>query len=699
MIRRFGTYTPQQLEQMKQDLGIRMKSPKLTFCASYYRITEKRDPSIEELQFLDHFTNDSDFSPLSIAPTELFTNDAFVANTYADVMAKRHELMPDAKTPCTLSEMMHLASTYLERAGKDAAPSGLLCSVEKRRTPYTNLSGTTVSLTDSDFCLRILAKQPQPLCTGDLLLLLRPLSKHSVTDPDAPMEKLLTSPALTAQIKQMRRVGKRGLFAEVMSLTSCATVEPERLSETGEPIPLSMLVDAYEGDLLVRVSRESYPDFTKTAYEMGVRAAAFAMVTSGTRITVVRPEGLTFSLESRFLRSLFPLRPVSARLGNEHDAKQAPISHTPRAAMACKYLHTAVQKHARQTASVGSAVCTAASVAPTQGFFRNALDTALTTVLTLAAAGCDYPAQRLAISMEIPQNSTDPDVAGACISTLLGVYRLQAELALPAASIRLECDPSLAYPRLHTFALAHGNACPTGFTAAGNHVYCLAPATTADGIPDFDDLRRLLTCLASLRQKGILQSARVLCREAVTDGIRAMTDAHFGCLTPGNEVIAANVLPLGILIETTEEIAGTKIGTVTSRNGETAPAVEKILPTHEYLIPSDIPEVVLVSQRDDLDAAALVSILGANGADVSHLFAESQDAAALSRKLLTAKALILCGRVALPDTPHVRFALDTMKRAGGMILLLGNAEIAPLSHGIALPDGIYDKMIAQICEK
>ena len=698
MIRKFGAYTLQQLDQMKKDLGIGMPMPKLTFCASYYR-NEKRDPSIAEFLFLDRFTACAEQAFSAIAPTELFTNDAFVATTYADMMKKRHELNPDAKAPCTLFEMAHLASAYLERSGKSASFPDLLCSLQKRNTPYQSHSNDTVSLPDSDVGLCVLSKQPEPLRAGELILILRRLSNHSVSDRVTPIETLLAKPTLTAPLKQLRTVGAYGLFAEVINLTASANIEPDRLSETGEPIPLSMLVDAYQGDLLAVLPRERYYDFAKEAYAQGIRATAFATVTNGTRISIVRRDGSGFSLQSRFLRALFPIRPVSIRLGNEKDVALSTITHTPRIPSACAYLHTDAPRHASETVTVGSAVCAAASVAPKKAFFRNALDTALSSVLTLAASGCDYTEQRMAIAVKLPQNTADWSVAAAAVSTVLGIYRLQAELALPAASLRFDHDPTLDAPTLQIFALAHGTSCPTGFLAAGNHVYCLAPAMTDDGLPDFGDLRRLLTRLAELRKSGILQSAHVLCREAVTDAIRAMSDECFGCLTRGSEVISADVLDIGILIETTEEIPATKLGVVTARNATAQPTVQKVLPVRERLILTEKPEILLLSQENDADAHRLAATLSSNGAEVLHLFSPSLDAAQVSRKLLTASTLILCAKADLPDTPHIRFALDTMRRAGGTVLLLGGTQIAFSPCGIALPDGIYPKMIAQICQK
>ena len=695
LVRRFGSYTLQQMEMMKRDLEIRMPMNRLAFCASYYRNTEKRDPSIEELQFIDLLTQGAEVALPSMAPSELLTNDAFIAETYADMMNKRRAVWSNTVAPCTLSEMTVLANTYLERVGKDLSHAEYLCSIEKRNTPYAKFGTDTVCAPNASTGLRVLHRSAGASCAGDLLLLLRPYVHTPLEESN--LDSLLASPQ-GACVKHLRRVGSQGLFIELLSMVSCATLEPDRLATAGEPIPLSMLISAYHGDVIVRISRDGYADFAKTAYELGIRVSPFATVGHGTRIRILRSRGQSFSLESQFLRSLFPAMPFSARLENEHTDVETPIDHAPACTPGCAYLHTDSIVHEPQTASIDSFLIASASVAPKQSFFRNALDTVLAAVTTLAVSGCDYPDQRLAISLELPERTSSATELGAGVSSILGIYRAQAELAIPAASVKLDHNSALSTPVLQVFSTAKGTPCPTGFTAAGNNVYCLAPATRPDGLPDFNNLRLLLTRLTVLRNRGVIRSARVFCHEAVTDVLRSMTDENFGCLTSGKELIAADVLPLGVLVECSDTLDATKIGTVTAREPIASIAEEHKLPTTNRILTTPKPEVLLLCAQRDGDATTLATTLRNEGAQVTQLYAETFDVSEFSRRLLTAGTLILCG-ITLPEDPTVFFALDTMKRAGGRVLLLGGARGMSAENEIELPNGIYSEMIAQICEK
>ena len=51
----FGSYTPQQLEQVKKDFKLTLPLSKLQLCSNYFKKQEKRDPAIEELLLLDLF--------------------------------------------------------------------------------------------------------------------------------------------------------------------------------------------------------------------------------------------------------------------------------------------------------------------------------------------------------------------------------------------------------------------------------------------------------------------------------------------------------------------------------------------------------------------------------------------------------------------------------------------------------------------
>ena len=693
-VRQFGSYTTQQLERMKADLGLHMPLPKLTFCASYYRNHEKRDPSIEEIQLLDLFSEATRELPHSIAPVELLTNDTFVAQTYADMMKKRRELNPDAKAPATLAEMMNLAGAYLGRIGKTPSLPATLFLLENGATATGQASNSTVS-PNGGFTLHSLKKEKQTHDTGDLLVLLRPVMGLGVTGGKAPLSRLLERANLTDCFKTLRTVGKQGLLYEILNLTQGAQIELSRLSETGEPLPISMLVSAYEGDLLVRISPDRFQAFAATSHRLGIRTFAFATVKQESRIAILRNAKNLFSFAYSFLRALSPLHAASVKLGNEKQYTPAPILHTPRSAAPCKYI--AQTTNAPNDLTVNqNLLCAVAASQPKNGFFRNALETALAPVLMLAASGCDFSAQRCAVGLTLPQNSTDPLAAGEALSALLGLYRLQAELALPLASGKITTDAKLCHPEITVFGMGEGTPCPNQFTGEGNHVYCIAPELQASGIPDFTALRKMLDTLSSLRRRGILTSARVLCREDVTDGIRLMSNNMLTCKLRGNVLFSCDTPPIAILIECTETIDAAEIGVVTARAKVLPTPTQKVLPERDCLISPDRAEITIFSDVHDGDAKCLAERLSLSDAHVTHILAEDGCADRLSRAIMTSQTLIICGRVSLPQTVTLTFATDTLHRGGGRVLLLGGAEVCNFVNGFALPEGITERIIEQI---
>ena len=92
---------------------------------------------------------------------------------------------------------------------------------------------------------------------------------------------------------------------------------------------------------------------------------------------------------------------------------------------------------------------------------------------------------------------------------------------------------------------------------------------------------------------------------------------------------------------------------------------------------------------------ALAAYLEERGAQVS-LFAEPEkDATALSRAILTTQTLILCKNARLPETRQMEFALNSLRRAGGILLSLSK-NTAP--EGFISPkNGIDEGILQKIC--
>ena len=230
-------------------------------------------------------------------------------------------------------------------------------------------------------------------------------------------------------------------------------------------------------------------------------------------------------------------------------------------------------------------------------------------------------------------------------------------------------------------------------------MYCITPDQAPDGSLDFASLRNLLSFIAALRQNGVLQSARILCGESVTDGLRAMSTDTLSCFMVQSLFASEGALPLAFLIETSEPIRAKKVGNVFKRQSPLKRPPAETVRLRESLIWSDRPHVAVFARRSDFAAKQLEAELIKEGAEVTLLHGESEEVDQIAHALLNAQTLILCGKVQLPQTERIRFALETFSKAGGNTLLVGGATIPQILDATAFPNGIPSSVIASVCKK
>lgn len=555
-IRNFRFYTPQQMQQMKDDLQIQADLRTLSLCAAYYRTQERRDPYIEELRFLTLAQSVSLARPERLAPTELLTNDAFVAATYADMMQKRAELSPLSNTPCSLGEAFSLASMYLCASGKENNPINSAFLL-REKAPHLSKAenGRTLTTHDTCFSLRPTAPHKPYAQDTDIFLLLLP-------DADPHMgycaiDALFDCEDLMREIVSMREIDGRGLLWTALDMTDGLYLDLPLFARHGEPIPLSTAITAYRTDLLLRIPANRAATFCEAIRPAGIRALQIGHVTPEARVTVRGCFTPVFSFATAFLRSLLPLQTVSVKLADEdptapfcgsHQLQHAPLPSN------------AEVDRSTEVYAYGNVLCAVACAMLTQSPFLQTVYTALAPILTLAASGCSFDAQRLLIGLEIP---SDPRVSSLAVSTVLGLYRLQAELAIPALSHRI-LPSQRSSPTVTAFSVANGVQIPSHFAEEGNRMYCLAPDLQANGLPDFEALRAMLRYLTMLAQSKTLKSARVLLGESVTDGLQAMMTDSLYCRFTGKALLSP-VLPIAVLVEASNAISACLAGEVCKR--------------------------------------------------------------------------------------------------------------------------------------
>ncbi len=698
LIKNFRSYQVPQLEQMKKDLNLKMPVQALQFASSYYRTKAKRDPQIDELMLWDHFFAQMSSDASAIAPTELLTNDAFVAQTYADLMKKRELCHQSIKAPCGFGEALQTITEYLDRIGKHTDPTASLPLLEDRTAfSLSNAEENTLLPLGSDFRIRVLSHQTKKQETDDCIVMLTQGEKQSAGDYHCALGAFLNASAVTDQITSLKTVDRCGLIKAVLSISAGAWINLSCLSKTGESVPLSLLTDGYEGTYIARVPKESLKDLYRFASLKGVHVLYFADVLAQPMLKITRVNKETFFVDASFVRALPLLRPVSAHLASEDPTSPLCITHSAGALIDNPYLSFPATAPKTQAIPIKDLLVANASSKTSNNFFLNALYTTLVPVCVLALCGCDYSKQALSIGINLPTEAyRDPLVGEAC-ATILGIYRAQAELALTAHSNQLIAKGNAEHPQATVFASAPKQSpLPNSLQTVGNRIYLVSVPTDENGLPVFIALRKLLNEITVWAKAKKLQSGSVILGQSPTDALAQMSKNGLMCHITDQKIAGEGPLSLAFLIESQEELPLCEIGTVQSNEhpSEEEETIQIVRKTS--LIPSEKTMITVLAKGEDTAAQALASLLNRHGAEVTLLLSDQTETSTLARSILNADVLMLCKETSLSDDREIRFALTVMKKMGGVCIAF---EKDAKDADVCLANGLTETNLEEICNK
>lgn len=690
-IKQFGTYSSAQLERLRTDFDLTMPISALQFAADHYRTAERRDPQIDELLLWDCFFAKFSADPAADAPSEMTTQNDFVSQTYADCMEKRALCRPNVGKPACIGETVQIANTYLKRIGKYLPHAAILPLLEPVEPfSFETSAEKAIAPAGSDFRLRILPHQLKKTSPKkEVLLLLRGERNRFVPDATA-LTPFLTVPAVADQIRGIKSIDSRGLLKAVLSLADGAWINLSCLSKTGEAVPLSLLTDGYHGAYLLRVSAESLRDLGRFATVHHLSLIYFADVLTTPVLRITRVNKQTFSVDSVFPRALPQIRPVSVSLGEESHRLPLAVSHSPAETVVSPYFSFSEIHLPSDVVAIDGTFASGASVHPSHSYFLHALYGVLAPVCALAVCGCDYGKQRLAIGIRLSEE-LPTDTAALCSATL-GIYRAQAELAIPSQTEWLFSDVSKHAGSLGISAFAFAPSVgkrplPRTFQQVGNSVYLVAVPVEENGLPVFAALRNLLTELSDWAKTEKIQSAAVLVGENPTDVLSRMRQNGSFCRLCDERIASQGDLPLAFLLESAESLPLCKIGTVLQEEPTEEEVQRSPFSERTSLIWSDRPAVTVLACERDAAAATLIAHLKQRGAEVRAFRADQDPAGPLSNAILRSQTVLLCRGAALPEDATVRFALSVMKQAGGVCIAFENAV---KDADICLPKGFSE---------
>ncbi len=514
-----------------------MSRAEVKACRSYY-LRHRRVPSgASELAFLNALAQKKRREPDAFLISEMMTDDAFLAETFADLMAKRAAVTPDYKMPCSLAEIPTVAQKYLaaRTAGKDpferisvsAAPAPMLALSAKKIQP-TLLCGDTQSGFSGGITPSHALTYSAPLAEYDKIYALL-----KSTDPAKDFEETLlrfaTSQVAQSRAKRLFPIGKRGVFGACTALDTGFEVDLVRLY--GEKTPATRLLENEVGMLIVAKESEAAA-LLIDALDIGLRPRLVGHLRKDECIHIYESADTVFHLSLHFIASFAFSRAYRAEMNPS---------------VALPFVPTALEE---SCPTLGKEKLFAVHVS-TDSARHAALYASLHAIAACVALGADPRDIRVAERFSLSLSSTSPEAIGTQLALLLGFYRAVTEFELSELDSLVLADETDAGFSLCATVREPEAPTPRRLISQSSRVYLLEPTYDENGNPDFEDMKKMLDYVGKLRRDGGILSAR-----AVTGDVLPVLEEMSENSLAEYVGEPRSALPGSILIETKLEIQG-----------------------------------------------------------------------------------------------------------------------------------------------
>ena len=621
----FAAYTQEQYETMSKELGLSLTAQQLRSCAGYYGKYEHRDPSLDEIYFIDGFAYAFPESRYAFGIKSFFCDDEYMYRTYSDMMEKISEIYNDQKLPPPLSIYPVVADIYLERAGK------------KRIFP----KGTEISyISDDNIFCEAFARNTEIFKSTDekggwYITQKRSEKKRIGSAPkDSDIYLLLSAEKSGDDINTLsecvRRFGAEGLFifstqigkggvtgaalriASGISIwthniesiflnahkNSDSTDDSSNVNDQAAPEATNGF-DIYTSDVsLTDMSQSMYSelpfpavlvraDRTSLQYIIARLKSEFPYIKHIIAGEAIRGSrfvfkdnsgGIRFSFDGGFLRSLTTVKYTDMRM-NKLPYSQKKLKHRANVISAEASICNIGRK---------SAIFTRSQKISTGNNYLDGVYTIVDTVCRLAAKGLSYENTEIFTHLTFPVSDcatsfsdfsvpvVNYESVSDYIALTAGIYRARAELALRGGSIT-SYSATDYYPFIEALGysvtdMKKDNNCSNdnydyeNLYSAIKGVYLLDVTIDGDGIPDFEKLRGLLkyvsdTVKVSPKVKAYYLGGTEI-SQFLNERYRDRLEYTTGYINRGTE----NSRELVFIVESDSPVLGTLVGKIYANN-------------------------------------------------------------------------------------------------------------------------------------
>ncbi len=693
VVRGFTIYTAPQLEKMKTDLWLTMPVERLAFCQEYYKASARRDPYIAEIKLLDRFYANRALDIGNTAVAAFTSSEEESNRTYRDLLQKRAELEQNAQIPCTFREISLIGNQYLARSGKDFPTFDATLT----EPLWKEEEAPTLTLPGSDQVMSLVNAPLHPLHDGDLLLLIsRKENDKQFTEKLAVFWK---DPRVESATKRRSPVLPTGLLDTLVRMIPGAWVDVCRFAEAENSPYLKPLTDAPDSAYLFRINEKDAYALWQIAEEYGISAICLAKVSPSPIFSFGGSGKLLFSLHTTFLQTLYRGEPHTLTCEEASKSDTAPFCGICESSNLSAYLSQSLCHRKKPGIQYKNTLVSGSVATLSMSPYKKSVRAALSALFALALSGCALSEDALQVTVSTPKTAEKNTHLSEIFSALLGIYRVQAELALPT-SLRFRVAESKKAPILTVYAAGSlGKMPPMDYAAEGHPVYLLKLSELSKEFSDFEPLRQALADLSALAKSGAIKSARILCGQSLSDLFAQNTEEIYCRMERAHELLT-QTQELALLIETDCRIPALLIGHTAVRNlsGKRKNPVLSLMPG-KALNHYGETKAVIYAEPDDGAACALRDFLLSQGL-ASECISSLEKEDKLSALLLSSQILILGRDAALPSGKGFLFAYDTFLRAGGTALLPLREQPEPsLPDAIPLPEGITAQILSMLLEK
>jgi len=531
----FPFLTTESLNELIETLGFKMGLPELRFCQNAFRNNRLNNPTINELKIIDRVFYDNFKRPSSALVASFMTNDKLVADTYADLMARRKAIDPDYSSPCSIPEMLGILPKYLgQKASYDISLfNGKHRNAELSACGYKKIAETGISTSDCAAGIKVKSANSNSVSNGNIIYAILK-SFNNFPDFENRLNAFLACGEMRKSAKKTVVFDDESIVTVISSLGHGVRLNTLHFEgKDGAVSPFEPLAEGDTGVITVFDKPESV-DMLLASQLFGLRVVPIGHIAPQKTIDGIAQSGEHLSLSITFLHSLA----FSRLTGCEADCEKPDIADSSSSV----YINVNRDRY-----RMNSAVCGG------ENYYMAGFNSVLYSYSLCVASGAETPLA--SGTYTLPLNAPSEKDLGIATELALGAYRAECELELSDRSPKIEIDdkPSLCF---HTLAKTSVGI-PSKFVGKGSKIYYLEPVYQENGLPDFENLKQMHTYIKLLISRGAVLSIHPT-TDDIDKTIEKMSDTVKPELIDSQKPISRYG---GFIIESAQDIQGILIGT------------------------------------------------------------------------------------------------------------------------------------------